>query len=109
MQLDEFSVIRNTEANRTSDSNRHAEIFKARIIYIKKWHTELYLNDLGKVDEIHLSLKWCSALIRKPNNACKDREVCSFKNLIERTFNKILHGAVFLLVCKDGDFSILYA
>ena len=108
MQLDKLSVIRNAETDSTSHGNRNTKIRKPRIIYIKEGDPEFYLNDLGKVDEINLCLKWCAPLVCQPDKTCKNGEVCCFKNLVKRTFNEVLHSAVLLPVYKNSDFSVLY-
>src|SRR5699024_11176337 len=96
-------VIFDLKTDRASDSNRHTEVRKPGVIYIKEGNTKFYLNDAGKVDKINFRLKRCAALVSKAHDTCKYRKGLGLDDLVERTFDKILRDAVFLGVDKDGN------
>ena len=106
MQFYKLPIVADLEANSTSHSNWHAEIFKTRIIHIKEWNAKFNLDNLSEIDVVNLGLEWGTALISQTNNARQNRKVRSFDDLIVGANNEILHGAIFLLIHKNSNFAI---
>ena len=106
VELDKRAVVSEVEGDGASHCYWHAVVGQTWVEYIKIGHTKFHLVIALQVDEIHLGLEWRVAPECHTHNACQHGEVGGLNSVVKGAQDKVLHGAVLLLIYKDSQLAV---